>query len=286
MNNERVLILGAYGQLGTALVAAFPGAQAADRDTFDIGDPTSLATYDWSKIDVILNAAAYTNVDAAETTEGRRAAWLVNASAVANLAKIATEHNITLVHVSTEYVFDGTQTPHTETEQFSPLSSYGASKAAGDLAAASTPKHYILRTSWVIGKGKNFVATMLGVAAKNISPKVVHDQTGRLTFTATLVEAMQHLLKNNAPFGTYNVSNQGDIVSWADVTREIFTTIGRTDLTVTNISTDEYFKDKPEAARRPLGSAMDLSKIESTGLKLRDWRTDLAAYIKSQTDKE
>src|SRR5690606_29757497 len=141
-------------------------------------------------ITTILNAAAYTNVDGAETPEGRIAAWKVNATGPAILTRIALKHNLTLLHISTEYVFDGTQEIHTEDEPFSPLSVYGTSKAAGDTAVGLLPQHYILRTSWVIGEGKNFVRTMLGLAQKGVSPTVVADQIGRLTFTSELVRAI------------------------------------------------------------------------------------------------
>src|SRR5205814_36726 len=162
-----LLILGAQGQLGTALRNRFPAAIATDRDQLDIADWESVKKYDWSTVDVILNAAAFTNVDGAETPEGREAAWKINATAVGYLAKVAAEHDITLVHISSEYVFDGTKTPHTEDEAFTPLGVYAQTKAAGDIAAATALKHYIVRTSWVIGEGKNFVRTMISLAEKN-----------------------------------------------------------------------------------------------------------------------
>src|SRR5688572_15073888 len=105
MDESRILIVGAYGQLGKALQAKYPKAIAVDRDTFDMTDWRMLSKYDWSKVGVILNAAAYTNVDGAETEEGRPLAWKINAQAIAYLTRIAVEHDITLVHVSTDYVF-------------------------------------------------------------------------------------------------------------------------------------------------------------------------------------
>jgi len=286
MDSSRFLILGANGQLGTALHERYPQARATDRNELDITDEQSVANFDWSSVDVILNAAAFTNVDGAETPEGREAAWQVNAVAVGHLARAATQHNITLVHLSTEYVFDGTKDPHTEAEHPTPLGVYAQSKAAGDIAAATTPQHYILRTSWVIGEGHNFVRIMMGLAEKNISPKVVSDQVGRLTFTGTLVDAIDHLLKTKAEPGTYNVSNDGDPASWADITRAIFKALKRDDLTVTDTTTEAYFQDKPQAAPRPLRSIMDLSKIKATGLQLRDWHDDLGTYISQQTKED
>ncbi len=285
MEESRILIIGAYGQLGKALQARYPKAVAVDRDTFDMTDWEMLSKYDWSKVDVILNAAAYTNVDGAETEEGRPLAWKINAQAVAYLTRIAVEHDITVVHVSTDYVFDGTKSPHTEDEPVAPLGVYAQSKAAGDITLSVAPKHYILRTSWVIGDGPNFVRTMMGLAEKNVSPSVVNDQIGRLTFTQTLVDGMTHLIEKKAPFGTYNLSNDGQPASWAEITRAIFKDLGRDDLTVTDTTTKEYFASKPNVAPRPLKSELDLSKIKATGLALRAWRDDLQAYIKAEQAK-
>jgi dTDP-4-dehydrorhamnose 3,5-epimerase len=278
MNDSEFFIVGANGQLGKALHAKYPNAQTADVGELDITDAASVANFDWSGIKVIFNAAAYTNVDGAETEDGKKAAWAVNVDGVAHLAKAAAEHDIILVQPSTEYVFDGRRGPHTEDEPASPLSEYGKSKAAGDEQAAKAPKHYIVRLSWLIGDGKNFVRTMLGLGAKGIEPKVVADQIGRLTFTAELVRGIDHLLGANTPYGTYNVSNEGAPVSWADVTRAVFEEAGY-NLQVFDITTEEYFADKPEAARRQLESTLELSKIEATGFKPHDWRDDLKAYV-------
>lgn len=280
MDDQKIFITGAKGQLGTALRQKYPQARYADVSELDITDTSSVLNYDWSEIDILINAAAYTNVDGAETNEGRLAAWAVNASAVANLTKVAQAHGITLVHISTDYVFDGTRDNHAEDESLSPLSVYGASKAAGDIAASLSKKHYILRTSWVIGEGKNFVKTMIGLAEKNVSPTVVHDQIGRLTFTSELVRAIDHLLTNHYDYGVYNLSNDGPAVSWADITRAIFKNLGRDDLQVSNATTAEYFADKPSIAPRPLNSTLDLSKIQSTGFVSHNWEEALSNYIK------
>ncbi len=279
MDSSNIFIVGANGQLGRALRRQYPEAQFADIDEMDITDRRSVESFDWSGISIVLNAAAFTNVDGAETPEGRVAAWKVNASAVANLTRVCRTHNMTLVHISSDYVFDGTKEPHSENEDFSPLSVYGASKAAGDLLVEQLDKFYLLRTTWVIGEGKNFVRTMLGLAEKNISPTVVHDQIGRLTFTSELVRIIDHLLSTQAPFGTYNATNDGPLESWADITRRIFKLASRDDLTVTNTTTAEYFAGKEGIAPRPLGSDMSLDKLHSTGFTSRDWTHDLKDYI-------
>lgn len=281
MGGTGYLIIGANGQLGKALQAQYPNATAVDMAELDISDKQAVNSFDWSGVKVILNAAAYTNVDEAETAEGRTSAWQANAVAPANLAQICSKNDITLVHISTDYVFDGRQDLHAEDEPFCPLSVYGASKAAGDIAVATTAKHYILRTSWVIGNGKNFVRTMLGLGQKGVSPSVVSDQIGRLTFTSTLVSAINHLLSANSPFGTYNVSNDGEPASWAQITREIFQDGGFSS-SVTNVTTAEYYKGKENIAPRPLKSSLNLAKIKAAGFNPNDWQEDLKHYITKQ----
>lgn len=290
MESSNFLIIGSKGQLGTELREKYPRAKAVDSDELDITDPEAVKAFDWSGIDTILNVAAYTNVDGAESAEGRKLAWAVNASAVANLARIAREKDMTLIHISTDYVFDGSNDNYKEADGFAPLSVYGASKAAGDIAASSVEKHYILRTSWVIGQGKNFVRTMMALAEKGVSPTVVNDQIGRLTFTSELARAIDHLLKSNGKrkkengnfvtsYGTYNVTNDGTPVSWADITTEIFRLMGKNDLKVTPTTTQEYFVSKEGIAPRPLNSILDLSKLKSTGFKSRVWQDDLEHYV-------
>jgi dTDP-4-dehydrorhamnose 3,5-epimerase/reductase len=283
MDAAKFLIIGANGQLGQALQAKYPAARAVDVKELDITDWRAVDNYTWDDIEVILNGAAYTNVDGAETAEGRVAAWKVNAQAVGYLAKIAAAKGLTLVHISTDYVFDGSRDNHKEDEPFSPLGVYAQAKAAGDIAVSIAGQHYILRTSWLIGEGHNFVKTMIGLAAKDISPEVVADQIGRLTFAPTLVGAIDYLLNSRAEYGTYNVTNSGPPASWADIARQIFAELGRNDLKVLDTTTAEYTAGKPDAAPRPLKSTLDLSKIEATGLKLANWQAELSKYIKEHS---
>lgn len=277
---KKVLITGAYGQLGRELQAVFPDADCVDRDTLDISSPDVLSARHWKDYELILNAAAYTAVDGAETPEGRVESWKANAVAVANLASIAIENSITLVHISSDYVFDGTNKNHSEDEPFSPLSVYGQNKAAGDIAAALAPRHYILRTSWVIGKGNNFVKTMKGLAEKDVKPSVVNDQVGRLTFTEDLAAAAKHLVKSQAPYGTYNMSNDGESASWADIAKDVYELAGHDRADVTGVTTEEYYRGKDGIAPRPLHSTLNLDKLKSTGFTPRDWREALDAYWK------
>lgn len=279
MNTTKVLVMGGNGQLGNALRGVFPDAEFVDREEFDITDPSTYQQFKWSQYDTIINAAAYTAVDAAETPEGRRAAWSINATAVKLMSAVANEHGHILVHISSDYVFDGATTPHTEHEPFSPLSVYGQTKAAGDIAASGAQKHYIIRTSWVIGEGNNFVRTMKSLANKGIKPSVVNDQVGRLTFTKTLAEGIKHLLDSTMAYGTYNLTNTGDSVSWADIAKVVYEASGASEQDVTGVSTDEYYQGKDGIAPRPLQSTLDLAKIESTGFKPAAWQDELVNYM-------
>jgi dTDP-4-dehydrorhamnose 3,5-epimerase len=278
MDSTKILIIGANGQLGRALTKKYPNANSVDLSTLDITDKNAVDSFDWSNVQVILNVAAYTNVDNAEKADGRAAAWKVNAVAVSYLADISLLNNITLIHISTDYVFDGTKTPHLEDESLSPLNVYGSSKAAGDITLSNLPKHYIFRTSWVIGDGNNFVRTMLELGKKGVNPKVVGDQIGRLTFTDELVRVIDYVLENNAPYGTYNVTNSGEPSSWADITRTTYKLAGINNK-VESISTSTFYADKPESAPRPLNSILALEKLHQIGFESRDWKENLYNYI-------
>ena len=278
---KKTLVIGAKGQLGQALVIEFPDAEQVDRDTFDMSDPTIVNSRNWREYDTILNAAAYTAVDLAET-EGRPDAWLSNATALTNLVKIAREYDILLVHVSTDYVFDGTIDNHQEDEPFSPLGVYGQTKAAGDLVVSLAPRHYIARTSWVIGDGNNFVRTMKSLAEKGVKPSVVNDQIGRLTFTADLAAGIKHLVGKSAEYGTYNLTNDGEAVSWADIAADVYEHSNHDRSDVTGVTTEQYYEDKEGIAPRPLQSTLNLDKIKATGFIPRDWKQALHEYLEQQ----
>lgn len=291
----RILVLGAGGQLGRALIDRLPAALAAsdpaDRDDStatttprahstirvvpltraeaDLADPTWAERVDLSDVEIIVNAAAYTHVDAAETPEGRREAWATNVTGVGHLVRVCRERRIPLVHLSSDYVFDGTVHEHGEDEPFSPLGVYGQTKAAGDALVTTLDRHFIVRTSWVVGDGPNFVATMARLADEGASPSVVHDQYGRLTHTATLADAIGHLIATGAPWGTYNVTDSGPTRSWADIAAEVFARAGRDPADVRPVSTTEYEEQQRAAGKhpapRPRHSTLTLDKIRATG---------------------
>ena len=277
-----MLVLGAQGQLGQAVTRAFPDAVAVGRDRLDLADPRAVAAFDFSGCGVIVNAAAYTRVDAAETEAGRREAWAVNVAAVGALVGAARAHRATLVHVSSDYVFDGTRESHPEDEPFSPLGVYGQTKAAGDALVATWDRHYLLRTSWVVGAGANFVATMAGLADRGVSPSVVDDQYGRLTFTDEIVAGLRHLLQRQAPFGTYNLTNAGPSTSWADLARQVFAVRGRAVEDVTSVSTADYGAGR-SLAPRPRYSTLDLTKLQATGFDPEDAALALRRYLAARS---
>jgi dTDP-4-dehydrorhamnose 3,5-epimerase len=272
------LVIGAHGQVGRALVEALPGARAVGRDELDLTDVAALEAWAWGEHDVVLNAAGYTAVDAAETSEGRRAAWAANAVAPATLARLAVRHGFTLVHYSTDYVYDGTVAEHVEEEPPAPLGVYGQSKAAGDQAVAAAPRHYLVRTSWVVGGGANFVRTMARLADEDVSPSVVDDQVGRVAFADEIARATRHLLATEAAYGTYHVTNAGPPGSWADLAREVFALRGRDSRDVRPVSTAEYAAGRPTAPR-PASSVLSLRKLEATGFAPAEAAPMLRDYV-------
>ena len=295
MAPRRTLVTGCDGQLGHAVrrLAEERGVAKdfdfCDIDTFDMSDPDAYTQYDWSLYGTVINCGAYTAVDKAETPEGRVTAWKANATGPALLARTCAGHGITLVHVSSDYVFDGTAEVHTEDEPFSPLSVYGQTKAAGDIAVAGCPRHYIMRSSWVIGEGRNFVKTMKGLSDRVADPEdgleqvtVVDDQLGRLTFTRDMAEAIFHVLGTHAPYGTYDCTGSGTVKSWADIARAVFEAANGNGDRVVPVSTADYYASaEGPVAPRPVHSALDLSKLEAAGFHMPDWEEELGEYIKT-----
>ncbi len=236
---------------------------------------------DLSGASAIINAAAYTNVDGAETTAGRATAWQVNATAVGELARLAARLGVPFVTVSSDYVFDGTVESHAEDEAYSPLGVYGQSKAAGELAAQAAPAHYIVRTSWVVGDGSNFVRTMASLAEKGVDPQVICDQHGRLTFADDLARGILHLLSSGAPYGVYNLSNSGPVMSWFDVARAVFELTGHDPERVVATTAEAYAAGRGAVtiAPRPRHSAFELGRLAAVGFVPRDAGVALREYL-------
>ncbi|MCR2793738.1 dTDP-4-dehydrorhamnose reductase [Microbacterium sp. zg.Y625] len=281
---KKILVLGAGGQLGRALRAEYgdaPHVEYADRAELDLTAPGLESARRWREYDTVINAAAYTAVDLAETAEGRADAWAANVTGVGALARVAAANGITLVHVSSDYVFDGAKSaPYTEDDAIAPLGVYGQTKAAGDALVATVPRHYIVRTSWVIGEGGNFVRTMASLAERGIDPKVVDDQVGRLTFTDDIARGIRHLLETGAPHGVYNLAGNGEPATWADIARRVFQLTGNDPSRVTGVTTEEYFGSAPgPVAPRPRNSVLDTTKVERAGFTPANASRSLETYL-------
>lgn len=300
MQPRRTLVTGCNGQLGHAVRALakerglLDSFDFCDIDTFDMSNESQYAKYDWTLYGTVINCGAYTAVDKAETPEGRKTAWAANATGPALLARTCKEHGITLVHISSDYVFDGTIETHTEDEPLAPLSVYGQTKAAGDLAVGECPKHYILRSSWVIGEGNNFVKTMKGLSDRVAAGElpqvtVVDDQLGRLTFTRDMAEAIFWLLGYRkgdfepsvpAPYGLYNMTGSGATKSWADIAKTVFAAANNNADKVVPVSTETYYANtQGPIAPRPHYSTLTLNKLEATGFTVPDWEQELDEYM-------
>lgn len=295
MAPKRTLITGGNGQLGHAIRSyveeqGLSGFEFVDADTFDIADPKTYASYDWDLYGTIINAAAFTAVDKAETPEGRKTAWSTNVEGVANLAKVASRHGITLVHISSDYVFDGNAEQHTEDEGFSPLGVYGETKAAADAIVSTVPCHYIVRSSWIIGDGKNFVTRMLKLAeeatkTQTQTAQAPSDQMGRLTFVGDLTKGIFHLLNSGCKYGTYNLTGSGRVASWFDIAVKIFEMVGVDTKYIESNSVDAYAA-QTGGSKRPHHCALNLSKIRKTGFEPANWEELLETYLAQHMDTQ
>ena len=282
----RTLLTGSKGQLAHCFRDRLPDNWeliATDSSSLDITDADAVRNMVQSfQPDAIVNAAAYTAVDRAETNVP--AAFAVNAAAVHNLADAARSVHARFIHVSTDYVFDGTsKTPYREHDYTNPQSVYGRTKAAGELLAlAANPESTIIRTSWLFSEyGNNFVKTMLRLAKERDSLSVVNDQIGCPTYAGDLAQAIITLLQHPSPSrGIYHFGGNKS-VTWYEFSQTIFQTALKHDNNfkmpqLTPITTDQY----PLPAPRPEYSIMDCRKIENDyGIKPSDWQKALNDII-------
>ncbi|OIO66268.1 MAG: dTDP-4-dehydrorhamnose reductase [Zetaproteobacteria bacterium CG_4_9_14_3_um_filter_49_83] len=288
----RILVTGSKGQLGTELVrqAGAHEVIAADYGELDITDELAVSSFIRDiRPDVVINAAAYTAVDHAEADID--AAYAVNRDGPANLARACSESDVFLVHVSTDYVFDGSKCgAYSESDPIAPLGVYGQSKAAGEVAVRELcPRHLIFRTSWVFSAhGNNFVKTMLRLGAERDTLGVVSDQFGKPTSAAELARLILAIIPDaNGLWGTYHIA-QPEVTNWHGFAAAIFDE-ARTQgwsLKLNQLSAIKT-EDYPTPARRPQNSELNCDKLEATfGMKIKPWFESLSEVIGEIKDGE
>lgn len=273
-----VLITGGTGQLGTELSELLKERHiehvSLGSKDLDIADKKAVDEYiQQTKPEVIYHCAAYTAVDSAED-EGKERNYQVNVIGTENIAIAAEKVGATVVYVSTDYVFDGSNIEeYKEDDLTNPKNEYGKAKLAGELLIKETvPKYYVIRTSWVFGQyGKNFVYTMLGLAETHNKLTVVSDQFGRPTWTRTLAEFMTHLIDKKSEYGVYHLSNEHSC-SWYEFAKEI---LKDKDIQVSPVTSKEY----PQKAFRPKHSIMNLDKAKATGFEILPWEDALKQFL-------
>ncbi|WP_448809342.1 dTDP-4-dehydrorhamnose reductase [Agromyces bauzanensis] len=270
----RILITGASGMLGTDLRAAFAdqAVVALGRADLDVTDLDAVRRV-VAGSDVVVNAAAYTKVDDAETNED--AAYAVNALGAKRLAIAAREAGAKLVQVSTDYVFDGSATaPYAEDAPRHPISAYGRTKAAGEefVQAEHPSGAYIVRTAWLYGEhGPNFAATMLRLTATHPTVSVVDDQLGQPTWTADLARQIRLLVESDAPAGVYHGTNAGR-ASWFDFAKAVFAEAGLDPDRVLPTDSSSFVRPAP----RPSYSVLGHDRWAEVGIpRMRDWHEAL-----------
>jgi len=278
---KKIIVTGCNGQLGREINKFYKNHQDISFVNTDVGE------LDITNIDAvmnlakevkpyaIINCAAYTAVDASESDVDT--AFKVNAIGPRNLSIAARETGAKMVHVSTDYVFDGNKpTPYYETDTICPQSVYGSTKAEGErMVERFADKYYILRTAWLYGDGKNFAKTMLRLSETNDTVRVVGDQFGTPTSTAELAKAIDSLLFTDN-YGLFHATCEGEC-SWADFATEIFKLAGKP-TQVQAITTAEY----PAAATRPAHSVLENYMLKMTGgYQFADWHDAIAAYLRN-----
>lgn len=289
---KKVLITGANGQLGTELKKTAPvfssfAFESIDIDTLDLTEPDAVKRYfDQHRIDFLINCAAYTAVDKAETEPEK--AFLINAEVPGLLQEICTENRCRIIHLSTDYVFDGKAClPYVETDITAPQSVYAKSKLAGELNAMKNPDNIVIRTSWLYAaKGANFLNTMLRLGKERESLNVVYDQIGTPTSAADLAYAILSVCdqigsgKKEAG-GIYHFSNEG-VCSWYDFAIEIMELAGLK-CRIYPITSDQY----PSPVNRPAFSVLNKAKIKAAfRLEIPHWKSSLEKVMASiKTDR-
>ncbi|WP_191364246.1 dTDP-4-dehydrorhamnose reductase [Limosilactobacillus oris] len=276
---SKIMITGANGQLGTELRHLLDEKgivyDAFDSREMDITDRAAVdQRFAACQPEIVFHCAAFTAVDPAED-EKKDLNWAVNETGTKNVVEAAQQAGATLVYISTDYVFDGTNEDEYQADApTNPKNEYGKAKLAGEqLVEKIMDKYYIIRTSWVFGQyGKNFVYTMLRLAKDHDRLTVVADQVGRPTWTRTLAEFMLYAVQQQLPYGYYQLSNDGSC-SWYEFAREI---LKDQSVDVQPVTSEQY----PQKAYRPRHSIMSLAKVKAAGFTPISWQEALANFMK------
>jgi len=285
---KKILVTGCNGQLGRAIRKEYAASDVEFINTdvvegegvvSDITDVDAvLKLVRAEKPDVIINCAAHTNVDKCE--EQWDLAYKINAIGPRNLSIAATEADAKMIHVSTDYVFEGNGTrPYTEFDAPNPVSAYGKTKLEGEnFVKEFAKKHFILRTAWLYGDGKNFVKTMLALAENHDELNVVCDQVGTPTSAVELAK-MIHYLEGTENYGTFHATCEGD-TNWADFAEAIFKRAGK-NVKVNHVTSKQYKEMNPASANRPAYSILEDYMIKLTSdFVMADWQDALDVYMK------
>ena len=266
---------GADGQVGLALREVLPTADFRPRTSLDVTDAASVRRALEGK-DLVIHAAAMTNVDACETDP--ESAFAVNDRGTRNVAAAARVHGATIVFLSTDYVFAGDAPPYDEDDPPGPVNVYGRTKLAAE-AHLDPERDLVVRTSWVFGHRHNIVRMILSAARKG-PLKVVNDEIGRPTAATSLARALAHIVENPHLVGRLHVAGDGPPCSRADLADTALEYAGL-DTRVTRVDSSSYAASSPDLiARRPANATLQLTRARRAGVPLHDWRTALGAYVK------
>ena len=286
---KKILVTGCNGQLGRAIRKEYAASDVEFINT-DVVEGEGVVSLDITDVDavlklvraekpdVIINCAAHTNVDKCE--EQWDLAYKINAIGPRNLSIAATEADAKMIHVSTDYVFEGNGTrPYTEFDAPNPVSAYGKTKLEGEnFVKEFAKKHFILRTAWLYGDGKNFVKTMLALAETHDELNVVCDQVGTPTSAVELAK-MIHYLEGTENYGTFHATCEGD-TNWADFAEAIFKRAGK-NVKVNHVTSKQYKEMNPASANRPAYSILEDYMIKLTSdFVMADWQDALDVYMK------
>ncbi|MEI7590210.1 MAG: dTDP-4-dehydrorhamnose reductase [Deltaproteobacteria bacterium] len=279
----KILVIGHKGMLGSTIMSRFAGSMeliGKDVDEMDITSPSSCQDIVMECAPaIVINASAYTNVDGAE--KNRDKCFAVNADGIKNIALACAPQNIKIVHISTDYVFDGNKmTSYNEKDNTAPINAYGSSKLAGEIQLAQNSSNYlIIRTAWLYGsQGNNFVKTILKKSKETKDLKVVSDQFGSPTYCYDLAGAIKILI-DGGHTGLFHITNRGSC-SWYDFSKKILQLKNISDVSVKPVSSTEFLRD----AKRPTNSVLDCSEFtRTTGKIMRPWQIALSDFLEKES---